>query len=68
MVATLPKPETLLLLPGKLTPNNPRLPVLLYRHAVEISGSDPAAKFEKMFDRNGWPSAWRNGVYPFHRG
>ncbi len=66
MVQTLPKPESLLLKPGALTPNNPHLPVLLYRNAVEISGHDPAAKFEAMFDRNGWPSAWRNGVYAFH--
>ena len=66
MPQTLPKPEVLLLKPGKLTPNNPRLPVLLYRNAVEISGRDPAAKFEAMFDRNGWPSAWRNGVYAYH--
>jgi len=42
-------------------PNN-RRPLLLYPGAVP---ADPSA-IESLFDRNGWPSAWRNGVYPYH--
>ncbi|WP_239462002.1 cupin [Occallatibacter savannae] len=47
-------------------PNNDRLPVILYRSALDLSGSDPAARFEQRFLRNGWPPQWRNGIYDFH--
>lgn len=46
-------------------PNNQRLPALLYRQAIPAA-SDRAAACEDLFDRNGWPPQWRNGIYPFH--
>jgi len=54
------------LTPDDAIPNHPRWPLLVYPGAVAIAGADPAAAFESLFDRNRWPSAWRNGVFPFH--
>lgn len=59
-------PETLQLSRNAWVPNNERLPVLLYRGALETTGGDPAAKFEQAFLRNGWPPQGRNGIYDFH--
>jgi len=59
-------PEVLQLAANGWMPNNPRLPVLVYRNAVPVGGSDAAAAFEDLFGRNDWPPAWRNGVYAFH--
>ena len=55
-----------LLAPGGEIPNHPRWPLLVYPGAVAIAGADPATAFESLFDRNRWPAAWRNGVFPFH--
>ncbi|MFI5002665.1 MAG: cupin domain-containing protein [Reyranellales bacterium] len=48
------------------TPNNPSLPLVLYRGAVALDGAaDPAAVFEKVFARHGWGDGWRNGIFDF---
>ena len=47
-------------------PNNPDLPVVLYRSPVRLSGSfDPAAVLEDVCERNGWGGSWRNGIYDY---
>lgn len=60
-------PESFLLPANGWVPNNPRLPVLLYRAALEPGPSDEtAARLEAMFAKNNWPSQWRDGVYSYH--
>ncbi len=59
------KPERLLLADDGETPNNPQFPLVVYRSAVVLPDSDPAAVFEKLFAQNGWKNGWRNGIYDF---
>src|SRR5581483_305592 len=60
------EPEVLRLARNGWMPNNDRLAVLLYRHALSPAKEDPASEFEALFQRNGWPPQWRNGVYSLH--
>ncbi len=60
------EPEALHLERTDRVPNNPRLPVLLYRGVVDASRGDPAAAFEALFERNGWRPAWRYTIYDHH--
>jgi len=48
------------------TPNNPKLPLVIYRRAVRFDKAyDPAAVFEEIFARHGWRDSWRDGIYDF---
>src|SRR5438309_2433514 len=48
-----------------VVPNNPRLPLVVYRGVLE-SGPGAAASCETRFAGNGWSGGWRGGVYPYH--
>jgi uncharacterized protein YjlB len=48
------------------TPNNSKLPLIIYRSPIDLAREfDPAAIFEVLFARNGWTGSWRDGVYRF---
>jgi len=61
------KPLTFLFKDDGKVPNNPALPVLLYKSAVDLDKSiAPAAAIEDLFKINGWGHGqWRNGIYAF---
>lgn len=60
------QPETFLLADDGSIPNNPSLPLLVYRGGIDLAGTpDPAEVIEAAFRRNGWGDMWRNGIYPF---
>jgi len=46
-------------------PNNPDLPLLVYRGALPAA-SDRAASFEDLFRRNDWSGGWRDGIFAYH--
>lgn len=47
-------------------PNNPTLPMLIYRNVVDLAGTvSPEERVEEKFKENGWGGLWRNGIYPY---
>jgi uncharacterized protein YjlB len=58
------KPDTHIFKDDGETPNSP-LPLLHYKGVLKTEGRDPAAACEALFEKNGWPPAWRASVHPF---
>ncbi len=56
--------EDFLLADAGEIPNNPLLPLLIYRRAVN-RGDKLAEKFEEIFSANGWRPAWRYVIYDY---
>lgn len=51
-----------------LVPNNPSLPLLVYRGGLRDETSAPPAEAAIIdrFARHNWSNAWIDGIYPFH--
>jgi len=63
-MATRVSPEEHLVGPRNGLPNNPRLPLLVYRDVLDLVG-DAAGRCEALFARHGWDDAWRNGIFGY---
>lgn len=47
-------------------PNNPRLPFLVYRGAIDLADeASPERVIESTFAENGWGDMWRNGIFSY---
>lgn len=59
--------ETRRLSPNGNFPNNPGLPVLIYRGGFPPMAVDELEEsFRALFESNGWSGCWRSGIYDFH--
>jgi uncharacterized protein YjlB len=60
------KPLTFMFSDDGSIPNNPRLPLVVYRGGIDLAGTpDPEEVIERTFARHGWGDMWRNGIYPY---
>jgi uncharacterized protein YjlB len=58
--------EAFMLKPHDWVPNNRKLPVVIYRRALMPDSGDLGAAFEILFERNAWPTQWRDGIFDYH--
>jgi uncharacterized protein YjlB len=59
------QPEVHLFADAGDIPNNPRLPLLIYKAVISAGGGELADALEDLYAKNDWRAAWRYGVYPF---
>src|SRR3569833_4500572 len=62
------KPVSVVFEDDGIVPNNPRMPFVVYRGAIELkkrNGFDPGTVVEAHFERKGWGRSWRDTIYDF---
>jgi uncharacterized protein YjlB len=58
------EPLTFIFEDDGLVPNN-RLPLLVYKAAIDVGNAHPEKTIEGLFGAHGWGEMWRNGVYDY---
>lgn len=63
----MPEPVSIMFADDGSVPNNPKLPFLIYREAIDLKGTaDPEKLIEQIFTENGWGNMmWRNGIFEY---
>lgn len=61
------KPASMTFEDDGIVPNNPRLPLIIHRRAVDLSAKDydPDTVIDALFESNGWGRSWRDTIYDF---
>ena len=59
---------THLLVDDGVIPNNPKLPLVIYRQVFGRNGlaAAPERVFDDLFRANGWTGSWVDGIYDYH--
>jgi uncharacterized protein YjlB len=47
-------------------PNNPNLPVLIYRNILQLPVFFPGYRVQCIFEKNNWKNAWKSGIFTYH--
>ena len=66
MVDSSPDVESHQLTADGAFPNNPRVPLLLYRHVLDATGQDTADDMQQRLESNQWGGTWQNGIFDYH--
>ena len=59
-------PEAITLQDDGSIPNNPALPLLIYRQVLRRGDVMSEAAIEALFEDNDWGGCWRNGIFDHH--
>ena len=60
------QPQAVRFKPNAEIPNNPALPVLIYRQILDRQTADKDKLFKSHFEKNGWRGNWTGFVFDYH--